>query len=55
MVTSSACETDGCPQFGVPLSIDSTQIDLETGAPFTISTVVCGGCQQPITGIDGEV
>lgn len=50
---TATCMTDGCSKFGEPIDVDTTQTDLETGAPITVTSVVCGGCGQQITDTQG--
>ena len=44
------CHTGGCENDGIPLQLDLTAYDLETGEPIPgeLCPVVCGPCGQPI-------
>ncbi|HEY7487131.1 MAG TPA: hypothetical protein VH912_21930 [Streptosporangiaceae bacterium] len=51
-MSTVTCHTEGCDNNGVPLQLDLTVYDPDTGQPAgTTSTVICGPCGQPITDI----
>ena len=49
-----ACQTEGCPRFGVVIAVDMAPLDLETGLPIPTGPIVCGVCGQQITDISDE-
>jgi hypothetical protein len=53
-MSTVTCHTDGCPNADIPITIDLTHTDPDTGAFETVGSVICGPCGQPITDIVTE-
>lgn len=54
-MSTVTCHTDGCENNGIPLVMDLTYPDFDTGEPVRVDIVICGPCGQPITDIvEGE-
>lgn len=45
------CHTPECVNAGVPIDLELTSVDPETGETVTATSVQCGPCGQPITDI----
>jgi hypothetical protein len=51
-VSTVTCHTDGCANNGIPIELDLTYTDPDTGETVTVGGVICGPCGQPITDIE---
>lgn len=45
------CHTEGCSSDGVPVDMELTYVDPDTGLPRVVDVVICGACCAPITDI----
>jgi hypothetical protein len=50
-MSTVTCHTEGCENEDIPLEMQLTWTDPDTGDTYTVGSVSCGPCGQPITDI----
>lgn len=53
-MTAMTCTNAACTRCGVVIEVDLAPLDLETGAPITVTTVHCGVCSDALAEVAAE-
>lgn len=48
------CHTEGCGNADIPIEVNLTYVDSETGETVTVGSAICGACGQPIDDVTGD-